>query len=251
MAIVVIPARYGSRRLPGKPLLAETGRPLVVHVIEAARRATRVTRVLVATDDERILLAVREAGYEALPTSAEHRCGTERVAEVARSIPEETIFVNLQGDEPEIRPAEIDLLIETLLRSGAPMATLAAPLLDPKDLEDPAVVKVVIGATGDALYFSRAAIPFDRDGGGDAPRFRHVGIYGFTREALLAFAALPPGKIETAEKLEQLRAIENGMRIRVAVVASAPPGIDTLESYRSFVRRASAGGAELRENGDG
>ena len=242
MAILVIPARYGSKRLPGKPLLCETGRPLVMHVLDAASRATRVTRALVATDDERILAAVREAGGCAMLTSAAHSCGTERVAEVASLIPGDEPVVNLQGDEPEIDPADIDLLIETLVSTGAAIATLAAPIEDEAEFRDPSVVKVVTDADGNALYFSRAPIPHDRDGDGAADRWHHLGIYAFTRAALRDFAARPPSPLERTEKLEQLRALESGMRIRVAFVKKAPPGIDTIKAYRDFVRRQAAGG---------
>lgn len=238
----MIPARYGSKRLPGKPLLSETGKPLVVHVLEAALRAKRVSRALVATDDPRILEAVTAAGGEARMSSEGHSCGTERVAEVAADFPDEPHFVNLQGDEPEIDPADIDLVIGALEESGAPMATLAAPLQNEEEFRDPSVVKVVTDDNGDALYFSRAPIPHDRDGDGTAPRLRHLGIYAFTREALAAFAAAPASPPEKTEKLEQLRALANGTRIRVAVVAKAPTGIDTMEAYRAFVRRQAAGG---------
>jgi 3-deoxy-manno-octulosonate cytidylyltransferase (CMP-KDO synthetase) len=241
LAILVIPARYGSKRLPGKPLLSETGKPLILHVIERARLARTVSRVIVATDDERILDAVRDGGGEAVLTSADHRCGTERVAEVAAGLPDEPHFVNLQGDEPEIKPEDIDTLVETLTGTGAPMATLAAPL-DPARVSDPARVKVVVDRRGDALYFSRAPIPFDRDGTRAVVPLLHVGIYGFTREALAKFAGWPATPLERSESLEQLRALENGMRIRVATVFAAPPGVDTMESYREFVRRHAAAG---------
>jgi 3-deoxy-manno-octulosonate cytidylyltransferase (CMP-KDO synthetase) len=242
LAILVIPARYGSKRLPGKPLLEETGRPLVMHVLDVAARASLVTRALVATDDPRIRDAVRDAGGEALMTSADHTCGTERVAEVAEAIPGDEPVVNLQGDEPEIEPADIDLAIRALAESGAPIATLAAPIASPEEFRDPAVVKVVTDAEGNALYFSRAPIPHDRDGDGPARARHHLGVYAFTREALRDFASRPPSPLERTEKLEQLRALEAGTRIRVALVDRAPPGIDTMEAYREFVRRQAAGG---------
>jgi 3-deoxy-manno-octulosonate cytidylyltransferase (CMP-KDO synthetase) len=230
----------GAKRLPGKPLLAETGRPLILHVLARAQAAERVSRVVVATDDERILRAVTEGGGEAIMTRADHPCGTDRIAEAAERFPGERFFVNLQGDEPEIEPSDIDLLVETLEAGGAEMATLAAPIVSDADHLDPAVVKVAVDSRGFALYFSRAPIPFDRDGSGVAPRLRHIGIYGFTVEALRRFAALRPAPLELCERLEQLRALSAGMRIRVALVREAPAGIDTRESYVAFVRRETA-----------
>lgn len=239
MAILFIPARMGAKRLPGKPLLAKTGRPLILHVLARARAAKRISRAIVATDDERIFRAVTEGGGEAVMTRADHHCGTDRIAEAAERFPEEPLFVNLQGDEPEIEPSDIDLLVATLEAGGADMATLAAPLGSPEEFLDPAVVKVVLDPSGRALYFSRAPIPFDRDGSGAAPRLRHVGIYGFTAAALRRFAGLGPAPLELCERLEQLRALAAGMSIRVALVREAPPGIDTRESYEAFVRRES------------
>jgi len=237
LAILVIPARHGSKRLPGKPLLRETGRPLILHVVERALAAASVSRVIVATDDERIERAVIDGGGEAVLSRAAHDCGTSRVAEVAESLPDETYFVNLQGDEPEIDPDDIDLLVRELEGSGAPMATLAAPIADPEVLSDPSVVKVVTNAAGDALYFSRAPIPFDRDGTGAFGPLHHLGVYGFRREALLRFREIGASALERTEKLEQLRALEDGMRIRVAIVDAAPPGIDTMDAYEAFVKR--------------
>ena len=241
MAILVVPARYASTRLPGKPLLDETGKPLIVHVLERALQAKLVSRAVVATDDERILKAVRAAGGEALMTGGSHTCGTDRIAEVAASFPDELFFVNLQGDEPEIDPADIDLLVSTLDSAGTDMATLAAPIADQDAFADPAIVKVVTDSRGDALYFSRAPIPHDRDGDGPAGRYHHLGIYGFTGDALRRFAALGPTDLERTEKLEQLRALGAGMKIRVALIDSAPPGIDTMEAYRAFVTRTASG----------
>ncbi len=237
MAILVIPARHGSRRLPGKPLLQATGRPLILHVVERAHSAQSIDRVVVATDDERIAAAVRDGGGEAMLSTAAHDCGTSRVAEVAEAFPDEMYFVNLQGDEPEIDPADIDLLVGVLEESGAPVATLAAPIASAEDLADPSIVKVVVNGAGDALYFSRAAIPFDRDGSGAFAPLHHLGIYGYRREALLRFRELGASPLERTEKLEQLRALEDGMRIRVATVDAAPPGIDTMDAYEAFVSR--------------
>jgi 3-deoxy-manno-octulosonate cytidylyltransferase (CMP-KDO synthetase) len=237
MAILVIPARYGSKRLPGKPLLSDTGLPLVMHVVSRGMEAKLVSRVIVATDDERIAKAVTDAGGEAVLSGADHDCGTSRVAEVAESFPDEPHFVNLQGDEPEIDPDDIDLLIRMLARADTEMATLAAPIVDAADFEDPNVVKVVTKVNGDALYFSRAPIPFDRDGTDEFVPLHHIGIYGYRRDALLRFREMEPSPLERSERLEQLRALENGMRIRVGLVENAPPGIDSEEAYRAFVAR--------------
>ncbi len=238
MALVVIPARMGAQRLPGKPLLAETGRPLVVHTWERARGSVRAARVVVATDDEGVAAAVRAAGGEAVMTSAACRSGTDRVAEAAASLPGPDIVVNLQGDEPETDPAHLDALVAAMEGDPSlPMGTLAAPLEPGRDAAQPSVVKVVTDRSGDALYFSRAPIPFRRDPDGPARMLRHVGVYAFRRAALRAFAALPPTPLERTEMLEQLRALEHRWRIRVVEVDRAPAGVDTPEDYAAFVRR--------------
>jgi 3-deoxy-manno-octulosonate cytidylyltransferase (CMP-KDO synthetase) len=238
LALIVIPARMGSSRLPGKPLLAETGKPLVVHTLEAVRHCTRAARVVVATDDERVAAAVRAAWGEALMTSAECRSGTDRVAEAARSIAAEDIVVNVQGDEPEVDPAALEALIAAMENDlSVPMATLSAPILDDADLSSPSVVKVVVDARGDAMYFSRSPIPFARDPAGPARPRRHVGVYAYRRDFLQRFAAMEATPLERTEVLEQLRALENGARIRVVPVDRAQAGIDTREDYDAFVRR--------------
>jgi 3-deoxy-manno-octulosonate cytidylyltransferase (CMP-KDO synthetase) len=215
--LAVIPARYASTRFPGKPLVSIAGKPMIQHVVERAREAPCVTRVIVATDDERILQAVESFGGEALLTRSEHRCGTERVAEVAARVPAE-IYVNVQGDEPLIEPAAIEAAVNAIW-SGAEIqiGTLAAPLLENSALMDPNVVKAVTNFDGVALYFSRAPIPWLRDASvGHAVRYlRHIGLYAFRREALLEYPTLPPGELELAEQLEQLRWLENGYAIRV------------------------------------
>lgn len=238
MALIVIPARMGATRLPGKPLLAETGKPLVVHVLEAVRHCTRAARVVVATDDERVAAAVRAAWGEAILTSPDCRSGTDRVAEAARAIAGEDVVVNVQGDEPEVDPAALDALIAAVEADmTVSMATLAAPLLSDEELASPSVVKVVVDLKGDALYFSRAPIPFARDPLGPARPRRHVGVYAYRRDFLQRFAAMEATPLETTEMLEQLRAVENGIRIRVVPTDRAPPGIDTPEDYEAFVRR--------------
>ncbi|MEM6329120.1 MAG: 3-deoxy-manno-octulosonate cytidylyltransferase [Planctomycetota bacterium] len=241
---VVIPARFASTRLPGKMLLAETGRPLVQHTYEAACGAAKPSAVFVATDHPEIRQAVEAAGGTAVETSPDCASGTDRVAEVARQRPEFDIVVNLQGDEPELDPAAIDQVIALLeRRPDAAMATLATPILDPRRVADPSNVKVVFDAAGRALYFSRSPIPYIRDtlrhglSGAPIKRFQHIGLYAYRREFLLKLAAMPPSPLEQAEKLEQLRVLEAGEAILVGQVASAAPGIDTPADYQAFVDR--------------
>jgi 3-deoxy-manno-octulosonate cytidylyltransferase (CMP-KDO synthetase) len=236
----VIPARFASTRLPGKPLLADTGRPLIQHVVEAARRARRLDRVVVATDDERIARAVRGFGGEAMLTRADHPSGTDRVAEVAARHPDACIVVNIQGDEPELSGAAIDEVIEMLEYDfESPMATLATPIHDEAVFRDPACVKVVRSATGRALYFSRSPIPCHRDGPPESGvwGYLHLGLYAYRRAFLLQLAAMPPSDLERAERLEQLRVLEAGHSIALALVDEPSVGIDTPEDYRRFVER--------------
>ncbi len=245
-AIAVIPARFGSTRFPGKMLAAETGRPLILHVLDQVRRARRVTRVIVATDDQRIAAVVRGAGGEALLTRADHPNGTSRIAEVAATIedsPHDSLIINVQGDEPEIDPALIDRLVELLhARPDCPMATLASPITDEDDAANPHIVKVVCRHDGTALYFSRSRIPFDRDGAGtpDSKALRHIGLYGYRREFLARYVTLSETPLERSEKLEQLRALEHGHAIAVGLVDATVHGIDTPEQYAAFVARFRA-----------
>jgi 3-deoxy-manno-octulosonate cytidylyltransferase (CMP-KDO synthetase) len=235
--VAIIPARYASRRLPGKPLLAETGKPLVQHVVEAAGRARRVEEVCVATDDRRIADAVESFGGRAVMTRDDHASGTDRLAEASDklALDDDDIVVNVQGDEPEMDGDHIDRLVNLLIESAAPMATLAAPL-DAAAAGNPDNVKVVLAADASAMYFSRAKIPHDRDGQG-APHLLHMGIYAYRKRFLVEFASMPPTPNEQIERLEQLRALESGHRIAVAVVDSAPAGIDTRDDYAAFVER--------------
>jgi 3-deoxy-manno-octulosonate cytidylyltransferase (CMP-KDO synthetase) len=224
---VIIPARFGAQRFPGKPLADLAGRPVIAHVVERARRARGVDVVAVATDDERIARAAEGAGAEAIVTG-EAATGTDRVAQAARRLrPAPDLVVNLQGDEPLIEPEAIETLVAAMV-PGVVMGTLARPLAE-GELTRPQVVKVVTDARGDALYFSRAAIPHRR-AGGESPLARaHVGMYAFTAAFLQEFASLPPGRLEAEESLEQLRALEHGHRIRVADTRYAGFGIDTPE----------------------
>lgn len=242
--VAVVPARFGSTRLPGKPLLAATGKPLIQHVVESAELAESLDAVIVATDDERIEAAVAAFGGTAVMTRSNHVSGTDRVAEVVAAIPSAEIIINIQGDEPEINPQSIELLVKLISESDCPMATLATPIRDPEIFLSPACVKVVRSARGTALYFSRSPIPFDRDRSivpGEPPGLLHLGIYAFRRDFLLAYANLPASRLESLEKLEQLRALEAGAAIAVGVVNHAAPGIDTPEDYRSFVERYRLG----------
>lgn len=225
---VIIPARFGASRFPGKPLAELAGKPLIAHVVERARAARGVDVVAVATDDERIARAADAAGARAIMTGPA-ATGTDRVAQAARQLsPRPELVVNLQGDEPLIEPAAIETLVEAMRASGAEMGTLARPL-DEGELERTQVVKVVTDLRGDALYFSRAPIPHRRAGGASPLARAHVGIYAFTAAFLERFASLPPGRLEGEESLEQLRALENGIRIRVADTAYRGFGIDTPE----------------------
>jgi 3-deoxy-manno-octulosonate cytidylyltransferase (CMP-KDO synthetase) len=237
--VAVIPARYASTRLPGKPLLALTGRPLIQHVVEAARAASCLDRIVVATDDDRIAAAVRGFGGEAVLTRADHPSGTDRIAEVVAGLPDAGIIVNLQGDEPEVSPEALDAVVG-LLRSDPllPMATLATPIRDETAFLDPSCVKVVRSAAGRALYFSRAPIPHRRDGGfRPGESLLHLGLYAYRRDFLLGYAALPPSSLEQIEKLEQLRALEAGYPIAVGLIQEPGIGIDTPDDYRRFVER--------------
>jgi 3-deoxy-manno-octulosonate cytidylyltransferase (CMP-KDO synthetase) len=237
---IVIPARYGSTRLPGKPLLRETGKYLIQHVYEQARKAKCGSEVIVATDDERILDAVRGFGGRAVMTRADHSSGTDRIAEVAKGL-DCDVILNLQGDEPQFEPEALDELVGLLESDrSADMATLAVPIKDLETYSNPNVVKVVCEDRGRALYFSRSPIPMVRDGEPDftsqPPRFlQHLGVYGYRRAFLLSIAASPPHPLEQSEKLEQLRVLGQGKTIRVGVVARAHRGIDTPEDYAAFV----------------
>jgi 3-deoxy-manno-octulosonate cytidylyltransferase (CMP-KDO synthetase) len=230
--LAVIPARYDSTRFPGKPLAPLAGKPMVQHVVERVRQAARVARVLVATDDERIRRAVENFGGEAVLTRREHRSGTERVAEVAAQWPA-AIYLNVQADEPLVDPAALDALVQTLEDDSAvQVATLATLLAGVRDVMDPNVVKVVADFDANALYFSRAPIPWVREPAPAAvtPRhFKHIGVYAFRRAALLEFPILPPGELERVEQLEQLRWLENGWRIRVTETAGDAIGVDVPE----------------------
>lgn len=232
-AVIVIPARYGSTRLPGKPLLLLCGKPLIQWVYERASQSRLATQVRVATDDERILRAVRMFGGEAVMTRADHPSGTDRIAEAVRDT-DADVVINVQGDEPLIEPELIDALVETFASPGDwDMATAASPVCSEDDLRNHAVVKVVWGEEHRALYFSREPIPHIRDAR-DVPttlsaklRWRHIGIYGYRRAFLEKLVNTPPSPLEQAEKLEQLRALHIGARMKVLETTRAGLGVDT------------------------
>jgi 3-deoxy-manno-octulosonate cytidylyltransferase (CMP-KDO synthetase) len=242
---IVIPARYASTRLPGKPLLRSTGKYLVQHVYEQACRSRRADSVIVATDDPRVVAAVESFGGLVALTRHDHPSGTDRVAEVARSL-DADVIINLQGDEPLIDPGTLDLLPELLENdSEAQVATLATPITADEIYHNPNCVKLVRDCRGRALYFSRSSIPFVRDGQPDftvrPPQFLlHLGLYAYRRPFLLELASLPPAPLETLEKLEQLRVLATGSTVQVGVVAHAGRGVDTFDDYQRFVADYSA-----------
>jgi 3-deoxy-manno-octulosonate cytidylyltransferase (CMP-KDO synthetase) len=226
--VVVIPARYGSTRLPGKPLVSLAGKTMIQRVYERARMGQRIDRVIVATDDERIVKAVETFGGEARMTRPDHRTGTERVAEVAAHV-EGDVFVNVQGDEPLLDPIAVDTAVNALLEEPpASVSTVATPIKTAADIMDPNVVKTVLDFDGNALYFSRAPIPWVRDTTSKVQvrHLKHLGLYVFQRDALLEFPTLPQGDLERIEQLEQLRWMENGWKIRVAEVEHDAVSVD-------------------------
>ena len=233
--VAVIPARMASTRFPGKPLASETGKPMIQHVCERAAKATRVDRILVATDDQRIIDAVEGFGGEAVRTDAEHPNGTSRIAEVAAGL-DCAIVVNVQGDEPMIDPETIDLAVQALLEDEAvQMATVACTFAAEEDPDDPNLVKVVHDARGRATNFSRTTIS-EAGSNGNSPQLRHVGLYAYRKAFLPVFAGLPSTQRESTERLEQLRALDHGYPIAVAHCPPAHHGIDTPEQYARFVK---------------
>lgn len=249
---VVIPARYASTRLPGKPLIPLRGEPMIVHVLRRAQEAD-ASQVVVATDDARIAEVVERAGGQAVLTRPDHPSGTDRLAEVAELLryADDIIVVNLQGDEPLMDPRLVRGVAETLAQSSAELATLAVPVVDPEEIINPNVVKVVLGRGGRALYFSRAPIPWLRGTyapgvvpsavPSGVPVLRHVGLYAYRASTLRRLSALPPTPLERSESLEQLRALEHGLAIQVRVHAgkAPPPGVDTPDDV-AIVERALA-----------
>lgn len=240
MILGVIPARFASTRFPGKPLVEIGGRSMIQRVYEQALKSERLNKVVVATDDERIFEHVRAFGGEVSMTRPEHPSGTDRCAEISKAFPEAEWVVNIQGDEPFIQPQQIDLLIDTLLAPGSPgIATLAKKIESVEALDNPNIVKTVLSSTGEALYFSRFAIPYMR--GVPAEQrlerhdfYKHIGLYGFHKTILQQITALAPATLEKAESLEQLRWLENGYRIAVRITDMETIGIDTPEDLEKL-----------------
>ena len=231
-SICVIPARYSSTRLPGKPLKDICGRPMICRVYERASKAKSVAEVIVATDDERIFLAVEKNGGRAMMTRADHKTGTDRLAEVAEKFSDAEVIVNVQGDEPLIEPALIDELVaEFVADKNLQMATVATELTDAEEMKNPNTVKVVLDKKNYALYFSRSLIPYPRNAG-KSKIFKHIGIYAYRRNFLLDYAKMEPTSLEQSESLEQLRALENGFKIRVIKSSCKFVGVDTEEDLK-------------------
>ena len=238
-ATVVIPARFGSTRFPAKIVASDTGKPLVQHVVDQAKKCKRVDRVIVATDDQRIVDALRPYDTQVVMTSSLHQSGTDRIAEVAEKLTCD-IVVNVQGDEPEIEPETIDALIhrlETVPQDD--IATACTPFRSGSNPLDPNLVKVVMDDKGRAIYFSRAPIPYRREADfiENSAYHLHLGIYAYRRSFLLKFSSWPQTPLEKTEKLEQLRALEHGRSIYVLKIDRATHGIDTPEQYAAFVKR--------------
>lgn len=231
---IIIPARYGSSRLEGKPLLKACGKPIIQWVWEKGSKCDGIDRVIVATDDERIYNACKEFGAEVEMTSVEHKSGSDRIAEVASRHPEISYIINVQGDEPLIEPANIELVRKGVVEDDkADISTLVREIKDADEVNNPNLVKCVFDMNGYAMYFSRSKIPFERNIG-KSKFYGHLGIYGYKKEALFKMTKLPQTPCEMAESLEQLRALQNGMKIRVAVVENVPVGIDTIEDFEKF-----------------
>lgn len=231
---IIIPARYGSSRLEGKPLIEVNGKPIIQWVYEKAQQAKLADIIIVATDDGRIFNAVKAFGGNVEMTSVNHKCGSDRIREVAERHPEISYIVNLQGDEPLIKPESIDAVARNVQEDDkADISTLIRVLKDEEEINNPNLVKCVIDNNGYALYFSRSKIPYERNTG-IATFYGHLGIYGYKREALIKMTSLPQTPLEKTESLEQLRALENGMKIKTSIVDFVPVGIDTKEDLEKF-----------------
>lgn len=233
-ALAIVPVRVGSQRLPGKALLRESGQELFLHTCDQARKARNITRVVVATDDDTVAAAARGRGYDVVRTSPACRTGSERCAEAAATIACRAVL-DIQGDWPEVEPRDLEAIVDQLLAGDAVCNTLCVPLGDPAAIADPNVVKVVRGRNGKALYFSRAAIPYVKEG--SFPLRRHIGVYGFDRDTLLRVPGLPSSGLAEAESLEQLRFLENDIPMHVLDAAGDPWGIETRADYDAFLRR--------------
>ena len=245
----VIPARFASTRFPGKVLAQIAGKTMLQHVYQRASLATYLTSVIIATDDDRVFDAAKSFGARVRMTRSDHLSGTDRAAEVA-SAEDAEIVVNIQGDEPLICPAAIDAALLPLVHDpDLVMATLKKRIEDRREITDPNVVKVVTNGSGDAIYFSRCAIPFERETSGKTPYFKHIGLYVYRRDFLLGYSALPVGPLETAEHLEQLRALENAFSIRVVETDYESLGVDTPQDLERVSRLFGASILQGRGNG--
>ncbi|MBQ9441618.1 MAG: 3-deoxy-manno-octulosonate cytidylyltransferase [Selenomonadaceae bacterium] len=229
--ICIIPARYSSTRLPGKPLKDICGKPMICRVYERAKNSKLADEIIVATDDERIFQAVEKNSGRAMMTRADHKTGTDRLAEVAEKFPDAEVIVNVQGDEPLIEASLIDELIEQFADENLQMATVATELFDEEEMKNPNNVKVVIDKKNNALYFSRSLIPYPRNAG-KAKVYKHIGIYAYRRNFLLDYAKMEPTELEKSESLEQLRTLENGFKIRVIKSDCKFIGVDTEEDLK-------------------
>lgn len=235
---IIIPARYGSSRLEGKPLLEVNDKPIIQWVYEAAKTVKNADEVIVATDDGRIFNAVKNFGGNAEMTSTEHKCGSDRIKEVADRHSDFEYIINLQGDEPMIKKEHIEAVIDGVKNYNADISTLIRPIEDKDEVEKTSLVKCVIDNNGFALYFSRSKIPFERNEN-PAPFYGHIGIYGYTRDALIKMTTSKQTSLEISESLEQLRALQLGMKIKTSIVKEKPVGIDTQEDYESFKKLMS------------
>lgn len=233
-ALAIIPVRVGSQRLPGKALLTESGQELFLHTCDQAKKARNIDRVIVATDDDVVEAAARRKGYGVVRTSPACRTGSERCAEAAAAIPCKAVL-DIQGDWPEVDPRDLEAIVDQLLRGEAVTNTLCVPLADPETIANPNVVKVVRGRTGKALYFSRAAVPYVKEG--PFGLLRHIGVYGFERATLLRIPPLPSSGLAEAESLEQLRFLENDIPMHVLDAQGDPWGIETRADYDAFLGR--------------
>lgn len=236
-AVIVIPARFGSTRLPGKPLVDICGKPMIQHVYERAKLVKGIEKVVVATDNARVADAVKAFGGEVVMTLESHPSGTDRLVEIMESVRAD-VYINIQGDEPLFRPLDIEMLVQTMIHDANVEVATLCHTIDYEEASNPNNVKVVLANNGDALYFSRSVVPFLRDKADAAEYRKHIGVYGYRRQVLAAYSTLDIPMIENAEKLEQLRLLAAGFRIRVLGVSQTGPGVDTpacLEKVRAIL----------------
>lgn len=230
--LCVIPARYASTRLPGKPLADIVGKPMIQHVYERSAQATIPQQVVVATDDEKVFQAVQQFGGKVVMTSSEHQTGTDRLAEVASKYAEVDVIINVQGDEPLIDPKVIDELAQEFLNDTALQMASVMSIMDTEDYQNPNAVKVVTDLNNNALYFSRSLLPYPRVAG-KVNVYKHIGIYAYKKDFLLKFAKLEPTPLEQSESLEQLRALENGYKIKMIKTKAKFIGVDSIEDLQT------------------